>query len=106
MKKLSLMCLLGLAGSILLASTAAAQVAPASYPFYTPQGPQSGTFGFPLYFGYPGTNGTMMTYNFRSGGTGSFNYGTVLPNGVSYTRGVGGNGSGSFAPGASTFYGN
>ncbi len=104
MKKMFSLTVLAVFASHWFDCSAIAQFAPSPAPYYIPQGPQQGTYGFPLYFGYPGTtNGIMMTYNFGRGRVREFNYGMSLPNGVSFTRGLGGGNSG-FAAGASSQY--
>jgi hypothetical protein len=104
MRKFILYCLLGLAAELEWSQAATAQVPPVASPYYIPQGPQAGTYGFPLYFSYPGSmQGIVMTYNFGPGRVREFNYGMSLPNGVSFSRGLGG-GSSGFAPGASSSY--
>jgi hypothetical protein len=104
MKKIILTSLLGIVAWLGAAVPASAQVPPAAYPYYIPQGSQRGTYGFPLYFAAPGaSSGVMMTYNFGSGRVREFNYGMFLPGGIYFSRGLGG-ANGTFNVGATTFY--
>lgn len=106
MKRAMVLAAVGVACWLVSAGDAVAQTPAAAYPYYIPQGPQRGTYGYPLYFAAPGSGSSVMvTYNFGAGRIREFNYGMFMPGGVAYTRGLGGNNA-SFGSGASSAYAN
>jgi hypothetical protein len=106
MKRILTVSAFGLIAWLVSTCGAFAQPPSSSFPYYIPQGPQRGTYGYPLYFVTPGTsNGVMVTYNFGAGRIREFNYGMFTPGGVAYSRGLGG-GNSAFATSASSALGN
>jgi hypothetical protein len=102
MKRAMIGSALGVILGLISGAEGFAQIPSSTYPYYIPQGPQRGTYGYPLYFVTPGTsNGVIVTYNFGAGRIREFNYGMFMPGGIAYTRGLGGN-SASFGSSASS----